>query len=224
MRRCLSFTPWGSRFGSFHCGCHPTQGVNKASHTPRHTQSLSHIHTFINTPSNIRRGVPPTLGLSSLDTCPHARSCMGTGARMLSQPRRSKHGSFTEQGCPPAPLREPGRQQASPCPCRGEGTAPLPPHLTAGLQVTFPSGPASPSLPGSEARPVPRFGRGQCSPPPPGPFLLLGPGPLSLTPSLIPGSGPYHPAQDIPESGKPGLHWPGEKRRGPGSISSPRGQ
>ena len=79
-------------------------------------------------------------------------------------------------------------------------------------------------LTGSEARPVPRFGRGHCSPLRPDPFLLLGPGPLSLTPSLIPGSGPHHPAQDIPESGKPGLHWPGEKRRGSRSISSPRRQ
>ena len=92
VRRCLSFTPWGSRFGSFHCGCHTTQGVNEASHTPRHTQSLSHIHTFINTPSNTCMGVPPTLSLSSLDTCPHARSYTGTRAHMLSQPRRSKRG------------------------------------------------------------------------------------------------------------------------------------
>ena len=90
VRRCLPFTPWGSRFGSFHCGYHTTQSVNEASHTPRHTQSLAHIHTFINTPSNTCMGVPPTLSLSSLDTCPHAHSYTGTRAHTLSQPRRSK--------------------------------------------------------------------------------------------------------------------------------------
>ena len=35
-------------------------------------------------------GVPPTLSLSSLDTCPHAHSYTGTRAHTLSQPRRSK--------------------------------------------------------------------------------------------------------------------------------------
>ena len=41
VRRCVPFTPWGSRFGSFHCGYHTTQSVNEASHTPRHTQTHS---------------------------------------------------------------------------------------------------------------------------------------------------------------------------------------